>query len=130
MSLRRPCGFARLVFVLVLIAVCDRSTAFAAVPTPWATRDIGAPALAGSASFLNGRFTIGGGGIDIWGTSDQFRFVYQRVAGDFQIVARVESLTQADVWSKAGVMIRSSLNADAVHGFVEVTAGSGVGFEY
>jgi len=130
MPLHRPTVAVRFLLFFALIAVCGRSQAFAAVPTPWVTRDVGAPVLAGSAAFNNGSFTVSGAGTDIWGTSDQFQFVYQRVAGDFQIAARIESLTQADVWSKAGVMIRGSLSADAAHGHIGVTAASGAGFEY
>ena len=51
-------------------------------------------------------------GRDVWGSSDQFRFVYQPVTGDVEIVARVVSITRAHSWSKAGVMIRESLAAD------------------
>ncbi len=123
----RPYDVARL---LVVITFCGCASVFAGVPSPWATRDVGAPALAGSAAFDTGRFTVTGAGNDIWGTSDQFRFVYQRVAGDFQIIARIESLTQADVWSKAGVMIRASPNADAPHGQVLVSAAKGIAFQY
>jgi hypothetical protein len=99
-----------------------------ALPAPWSTRDIGSP-VAGSAGYASGTFTIQGGGVDIWGTSDQFRFVYQQMTGDGEIVARVASLTKADPWSKAGVMIRSGLTAAATHAFVVVSAGNGVTFQ-
>ena len=53
------------------------------------------------------------GGADIWGTSDQFRYAYQQRTGDFDISVRVESLTQADLYSKAGLMARESLAANS-----------------
>ena len=100
------------------------------VPTPWTSRDIGAPALAGGASHASGVFSLQGAGTDIWNTSDQFHFVYQPIAGDAEIVARVDSLTLQHAWSKAGVMIRASLQAGAAHGFALVSASRGVHFQY
>jgi len=81
----------------------------ATLPSPWSGSDIGSPALAGSSSAASNVFTIDAGGLDIWGTSDQFHFVYQQIIGDVDVRARVESLSNAASWSKAGVMIRSSL---------------------
>jgi regulation of enolase protein 1 (concanavalin A-like superfamily) len=130
MQIDRRFDFARVSCLLALIVICSCATAFAAVPSPWATQDVGSPALAGSASYVNGAFTVAGGGRDIWGTSDQFRFVYRRVTGDFQIIARVDSITQAHEWSKAGVMIRTSLDADAPHAYVDVSAARGIWFQY
>ena len=97
-----------------------------APPAPWASADIGSPALAGGATLADGIFQIDAAGADIWGTSDQFHFVYQVVSGDVDIRARVDSLTAAHRATKAGVMIRSSLAANALHGsaFVSVAKGS------
>ena len=102
-----------------------------AVPSPWLAQDIGAPAIAGSSSFdqTTKTFSTTAGGADIWGTSDQFRFIYQPIAGDAVITARVDSLFFADPWSKAGVMIRSSLSANAAHAFTLVSAGNGSAFQ-
>src|SRR5712671_5536295 len=53
-------------------------------------RDIGAVAVAGSASNNgNGAFTVSGSGADIWGTADEFHYVYFQVTNDVAIVARV-----------------------------------------
>ena len=102
-----------------------------AIPSPWTARDIGSPAIAGTSSFdaASGTFSIDAAGTDIWGTSDQFHFVYQTMTGDGVITARVDSVTFAHTWSKAGVMIRSSLSANAAHGFAFVSAGKGAGFQ-
>ena len=61
----------------------------AGLPSPWLTRDIGSVGIAGSASYASSIFTLKGSGADIWGTSDQFRFVYQSLNGNGTIVARV-----------------------------------------
>ena len=126
-------GSSRAALAAVWIFVCvvsfSRPIAAQSLPAPWANADIGSPVLGGSASSSSGRFTIDAAGEDIWGTRDQFHFVYQTVAGDFDLRARVESLTQAHWWSKAGVMVRSSLSAGAVHGFAMVSGESGTGFQ-
>jgi len=102
---------------------------FAQVPSPWTARDIGSPAIAGTVSFAQGQFTVTAAGSDIWGASDQFQFVYQQITGDVDVVARVDSVTMAHAWSKAGVMIRSSLAANAAHGFALVSAGKGTALQ-
>ena len=79
------------------------------LPAPWTSRDLGSPALAGSASAAGGTFTVAAGGLNIWGTSDQFHFVYQPLQGDVEVIARVASLHDVDHLSKAGVMIRETL---------------------
>ncbi len=68
------------------------------------------------------------GRLDIWNTSDQFRFVYQALSGDVEVIARVDSLTNVQAYTNAGVMIRGSLAANAIHGYSAVTAAQGVFF--
>ncbi len=99
-----------------------------ALPSPWSTADIGAVGAAGNASYLSGTFSIAGSGADIWGTADEFRFVYQAASGDCEIRARVSTLQSTHNNAKAGVMIRESLNANASHAMVNVTPGVGVEF--
>ena len=93
---------------------------------PWMTRDIGAVGVTGGASLSNGMFTVTGAGADIWDTADAFRFIYVPVSGNCTIIARVASVQNVDPWSKAGVMIRSNLDANAVNAFIAVTPGNGV----
>jgi regulation of enolase protein 1 (concanavalin A-like superfamily) len=100
-----------------------------ALPTGWSDDDIGTPAVAGSASYSNGTFTIRAGGNDIWDTSDQFHFVYQQVSGDVSIVARVASLTATNPWSKAGVMIRETLAGSSRNAAMIVSASNGLQFQ-
>ena len=45
------------------------------LPVPWADSDVGSPALAGTAAYANGVFTVNGAGNDIWGTNDQSNYV-------------------------------------------------------
>lgn len=123
--------------VHVWISVCAFSFIFAtaataqSLPSPWTARDIGSPTPAGSSSYDSGTrsFQIDAGGADIWGTSDKFRFVYQPITGDVDVIARVDGVTAADVWSKAGVMIRASLAANSAHAFALVSSAKGTAFQ-
>ena len=130
-SLRRYSALALFVALLVSGA-SGRVVQADVIPSPWAGRDIGSPAIAGHDSFDPARnaFTIAAAGDDIWDTTDQFHFVYQQISGDVDIMARVDSVLAADPWSKAGVMIRSSLSAGAAHGFALVSAQKGVAFQW
>lgn len=117
------------------------ATPTANVPSPWVAQDLGFAGVAGSKgkagseSFSNGVFTVAGSGDDIWGTADGCRFAYETNSGNCTIIARVASLTEPtnvtiDAWSKAGVMIRSSLASNAPNAFIAVTPSNGVTFQY
>lgn len=127
--MNRTNAAARAALVVVCLLASVSFALAQSVPSPWSSRDIGAPALNGSASFSNGVFTIDAAGEDIWGASDQFHFVYQAVSGDVDVRARVNSITDAHAWSKSGVMIRSSLSAGAAHGMALVSAARGTAFQ-
>ncbi len=124
----RLCAAALLLFGGAIESARAQSSA---IPAPWTASDIGSPTPAGTSSYNqpSGTFTIDAGGADIWDTSDQFRFIYQQVSGDVQIVARIDSVTMADQWSKSGVMIRASLSASSAHAFTLVSAAQGLAFQ-
>ena len=60
-------------------------------------------------------------GTDIWDVADQFRYAYKNLSGNGSIMVRVDSLVHSNVWAKAGVMIRETLEAGSKHAFVAVT---------
>ena len=99
------------------------------LPAPWSTTDVGDVGLVGSASEASGVFMVRGAGSDVWGAADAFRFVYQPLAGDGTIVARVDWVQGTEAWTKAGVMIRSSLDPRSPHAFLIVSAGRGLAFQ-
>ena len=72
--------------------------------------------------------TMSASGVDIWGTSDEFRFAYKRLNGNGSIIARVDSVENTNGWAKAGVMIRDSLNADSRFAYLIVSPANGVSF--
>lgn len=84
-------------------------------------------------SIDNGTVTMQAAGADVWGTADEFRYVYQTLTGDGSLIARVVSTgTGSNTWAKGGVMIRQSLDAGSMHGFMAVTTPgvNGCSFQY
>jgi regulation of enolase protein 1 (concanavalin A-like superfamily) len=79
--------------------------------SPLTGGDVGAVAAKGSSSSSAGTYTIGGSGVDIWGTADSFQFDSETFTGDGTITARVVSQTNTNAWAKAGVMFRETLGA-------------------
>jgi hypothetical protein len=106
-----------------------------AIPQDWTVR--GAKALTlwfrgNSVAFQEsppGTFTISGSGADIWGTADQFCYVYKQLSGNGSIVARVLSVDNTDPWAKAGVMIRETLEPGSKFAAVYITPGNGCRFQ-
>ncbi|WP_212004730.1 PKD domain-containing protein [Chitinophaga sp. HK235] len=98
----------------------------------WTSEDIGSPAIAGSTCYqsVKKRFTVYASGADVWDNSDQFRFNDTTLNGNGQITAKVVSLNGANVWSKAGVMIRETTGADSKYVFITVTPGFGVNMQH
>jgi hypothetical protein len=99
------------------------------LPSPWASGDIGAVGVAGSASATtNGLFTVAGSGADIWGAGDQLRYVYQPASGDCSVQAEVLSVQNTQSHAKGGVMIRETLNTNSAMAMVDLTPSAGVEF--
>lgn len=101
-----------------------------ALPEPWKQADIAAAAtpvgVAGSASAEGGNITVRVASNDLWDTSDSFHFVYQPLTGDGTITARVVDTTYTNQWTKAGVMIRETLDPDSPYAMTMITGFGGV----
>ncbi len=100
------------------------------LPSPWLDADIGAVGPSGGASYAGGAFTVKGGGADIWNAVDAFHYVYQPLSGDGEIVAHVTSIANVNQWSKAGVMVRNTLDANSAFALMLVSAAKGTAFHY
>jgi regulation of enolase protein 1 (concanavalin A-like superfamily) len=97
--------------------------------SPWEDEDVGSVNVAGSTTFNFNAVTVRGAGVDIWGTADGFHFVYQTLAGNGEIVARVDSLQVTNEWAKAGVMLREALSGGSSHASAFVTGTQGIVFQ-
>ena len=82
--------------------------------------DIGSPALNGSSEIRNEGIRMTAGGADVWGKKDEFGFSYIEQTGDFDLVARIESLTAPHLYTKAGLMAREKLSDNSRHIFFQV----------
>jgi hypothetical protein len=93
-------------FVSSLIAGFVTQTALA----QYTSIDIGNPQPPGSVTPSGNGYNVTAGGGDIGSSADRFTFNYQTatVTGDFDLKIRVSSLSQADSWTKAGLMGRAS----------------------
>ncbi|MEM8495236.1 MAG: cellulase family glycosylhydrolase [Planctomycetota bacterium] len=87
-----------------------------ALPMPWQATDIG-DATPGGQAIEPQRWTITGGGADIFGTTDAFRFVSRGLPGGDQWTAWtvLESFEAPGRYGKAGWMVRGSDAHDAPH---------------
>lgn len=106
------------------------SAAVGVVSAPWASQDIGGVGITGLAYNTGNNFVVSGSGSDIWGTSDQFRFVYRLMAGNGSITARVVSEQNTDPFAKIGVMIRNTLDPTDAFAFMDVTPANGTAFQF
>ena len=113
-----------------LTGTAARAATEDALPLPWQNQDVGEVGVEGSASFDAGAFTVLGSGVDIWGTADEFQFVYQPLTGDGTILTRVVSQHNTNEWAKAGVMIRETLDADSRFAMMTTTPEEGLAFQY
>jgi uncharacterized repeat protein (TIGR01451 family) len=102
------------------------------LPSPWLDSDIGSPALAGSGGYTSGVFSVTGAGADIWGTNDQFNYVYQPLSGNGNgtIVARLTSESNTSSSAKAGVMIKQSTTSGSNYIAIESGPGGTVKVQY
>jgi regulation of enolase protein 1 (concanavalin A-like superfamily) len=102
-----------------------------ASPRPWMHADIGSVGKTGTASFdpSTNVYTVKGAGADIWGNTDAFHYLYRPMTGDGAIVARVASVQNVNSWTKAGVMIRETLDPGSTNAFMLVSNTKGTSFQ-
>ena len=73
----------------------------------WSQTDVGATLPGGLQKTENG-FALYGAGRDVWGSSDEFRFLHRTMRGDFTLEATLAGVEDVDAYTKAGLMIRAS----------------------
>jgi hypothetical protein len=95
------------------------------LPQPWQHAELGRVETAGRAAYAAGLFRLSSSGTNILGEVDAFNFVYQPLAGDSEIIARVIHAQRAAPSAKAGLMMRENLRSDSPNVFFGVTPLSG-----
>ena len=86
-------------------------------PQAWNHTDVGSVQISGESCFDQNdqEYSVYASGEDIWGTSDQFHYLYQTLPEDGEIIAQLSALANSHEFAKAGLMIREGLNPDARH---------------
>ena len=120
----------RLLLAATAVLLGGATGARAQLPAGWQDLDIGSPSLSGSASWVNGAWSVSGGGADIGNTSDQFNFAYATSSDSAVILAQIFTVQETDDSAKAGVMFRDNNTAGAMFALVAVTPDNGVIFEW
>ncbi|MGW2521736.1 alginate lyase family protein [Streptomyces sp. NPDC001617] len=83
--------------------------ATAGLPDPWSSQDLGTVKIPGSAAFDGERFVL-----EASGTTDTYRIAHVPLRGDGSVTARIVWPLSSQ-YSKIGVTLRASLDADAAH---------------
>jgi hypothetical protein len=76
-----------------------------------------------------GTYTMTASGEDIWNEADQFHYAFKQLTGVGSITAKVESIENTNIWAKAGVMIRETLDAGSSFIGVFITPVNGCSFQ-
>src|SRR5687768_14840423 len=98
-----------LLTVFAIYFLCDVAAA-QTLPAPWEATNIGNPVSSGYATYglTSDTFTIDGVGAQISSTTDQFYFLFQEIAGDAELFARIDTILAASSAARVGVMMRAS----------------------
>jgi regulation of enolase protein 1 (concanavalin A-like superfamily) len=98
--------------VMAAVSGLSMQSSAPTLPADWASADVGSAQAPGAASFSDGTYLAMSSGSGLAGTADAFRFVYSRVSGDTDLIARVAGLEGA-AGGQAGIILRDSLDAGA-----------------
>jgi regulation of enolase protein 1 (concanavalin A-like superfamily) len=101
-------------------------TTFVAVD--YAPADIGEAVPEGSTVPIAGGYQVVGAGTDIGGAADQFHFGHQQRSGNFDVKVRLAGLVHTDLWAKAGLMARETLDPNSRYAAVLATPSLGGSF--
>lgn len=105
-----------------------RTTAHQDVLAGWTATDVGGARKGGLQQRADGAFDLYGGGEDVWGTQDAFRFLHRTQADDFGLSVVLESVEALDTYTKAGLMVRVGLDPKAACALISVFPSGEVQF--
>jgi len=113
--------FRSFLFIAVAVNVMPFATAQVSLDI-----GIGSTGLAGNSVQRStaGSWNVTGAGNDIWGSYDQFHFLYFNKTNDCTATVLVEGFKQNNAWSKGGLMIRDDLTGGSAHASVFWTGGN------
>ncbi len=110
---------------------CVFTTACEPIPTQWSHEDIGTVGVPGDVCYDSPTQTYRmiGSGKDIWDYEDHFHYMYQRVHGDVTMMVLCESIEDIYEWTKAGPMLRETLDSNSAYAMTDMTGGNGAAFQ-
>jgi regulation of enolase protein 1 (concanavalin A-like superfamily) len=82
--------------------------------------DIGNTGLVGSTTYTDGIWNLTGAGIDIHRGDNSVHFAYQPLKGNGALIARLLSMSSTHEWTKAGIMVRQTLQPDSPYAAVHM----------
>ena len=91
--------------------------------------NVGNPANKGSVDYNTEtqEYTISGSGINIWGSTDQFQYLYKSIQGDFIVRAHMKFTSKGvDMHRKMGWMVRNNLSANSPEVHASIHGGDGL----
>ncbi|MEO0514985.1 MAG: cellulase family glycosylhydrolase [Planctomycetota bacterium] len=100
------------------VALPFRVAVFEAEDQPldgWTAVDIGDASPGGFEVLADGRWSVWGGGNDVFNDHDDFRLIYQSSSENEALWTRLDALDATDRYAKAGVMLRESTAPNAAH---------------
>ena len=102
------------------------------LPNDWRTANIGPKRSIHSTSFDSNKnqWTLKSTGGDIWKTKDNLIFIYKKLIGTGQIIAKIDSNNVPHSWAKFGVMIRGGLTEGSQQFSQLLTGNNGPGTFY
>ncbi len=119
--------------ILILLAFMTSFTSYSQLGIFTGTDDIGNVKHEGRAIFdaRFGKYTLSGSGSNVWGASDEFRFAYQKIKGNFIINAETHLLGRGtEGHRKGGLMVRTDLSNDSQMATAVTHGDLTTGFQY
>ena len=115
--------------VCLAVAMFLAGTAAGALPYGWSTVGWGNGESI-SAGETGNTWTVTCDGSDFWGNSDQGGMAYRQMEGDFDVSCRLVSRTGwSDMWTRGGIMARSTLAASSPNVLVYWRDGNRIDFQ-
>ncbi len=134
---RAPLAWLGVLALLLVLAISFKFTvkaqdvASASPAVEWQDTDIGATVLAGSAQLdSDGGYIVSSTGGDISGTSDSFNYLYQTLNGNGEVITRILGVQGGNGLTKAGLMLRETLDAGGVNAMISVKLSGEASFQW
>ncbi|MBK1791695.1 LamG-like jellyroll fold domain-containing protein [Persicirhabdus sediminis] len=98
----------------------------------WVGIDIGDAQFAGSSAdnLADRTLRMQASGADIWNAADAFHFYHRAdITGDVEVTIQLNDVSNTNKNTKAGLMIRESLEAGAINAYLQVRPDGNTGFQ-